>query len=570
MVSNSRSTFAAAALCALTAHAFSAVAAPTPCSELAGTAIPAANISLPTRGAIINTALVVPATPPGPTAVGEYCKVDGGILPVDVTAPQIRFQVNLPTAWNGKALQFGGGGYNGTIPIGTGNVPAGPVDRPTPLGRGYTTFASDSGHQAASPFLETIPSLDARFGVNNEALRNFAGDALKKTRDVAAYVIRLHYGRHHTLQYFAGGSTGGREALAVVLRWPRAYDGSISWYPAWNAASLNLFVGNLSRVMAQPGAYPNDAKKKLLYDATIAACDALDGLKDGVISNVARCRFDPQTLRCPGGDDTGNTCLSDVQIAAFNTYSSTLSWSYRTGSGENHYPGFNVYAGADTRGFLQLNTKAPAQPPEILTMPYMFNFWDGWVKHFVTRDPTFDSLQLDPVNPGVWKRRIAALLGIQDVNSTDLDVFERRGGKLLIAHGTADALVNNRATQEYYERLIDRYGRRELRSFVRYFEAPGYGHAIFGSFIPGWDSLTALEDWVERGIPPRNQIMTDTVAATRGRTRPLCEYPNWPRFVGGDAANPNDASSFVCARGPRFRAEDEDDDDLDRRDRTRR
>ena len=147
MVSNSRSRFAAAASCALTAYAFSAAAAPTPCSELAGTTIPAANISLPTRGAIIKTALVVPATPPGPTAVGEYCKVDGGILPVDVTAPQILFQVNLPTAWNGKALQFGGGGYNGTIPIGTGNGPAGPVDRPPPLGRGYATFASDSASE---------------------------------------------------------------------------------------------------------------------------------------------------------------------------------------------------------------------------------------------------------------------------------------------------------------------------------------------------------------------------------------------------------------------------------------
>ena len=216
-----------------------------------------------------------------------------------------------------------------------------------------------SGFAAAA-----LPTLDARFAVNDEALHNYAGDALKKTRDVAAYIIRVHYGRRHAQQYFVGGSTGGREAFAVVRRWPRAYDGAIAWYPDWNPVSHLLFIGNLSRVMAQPGAYPNDAKKKLLYDATIAACDALDGLVDGMISNVARCRFDPQTLRCPGGEDAGDDCLSDAQIEAFDTYASTQRWRYLTGSGESHYPGFNVYAGADTRGLLQLNTEAPAQPPE--------------------------------------------------------------------------------------------------------------------------------------------------------------------------------------------------------------
>ena len=484
MLSNSRSRFAAAAFCALSAYAFIAAAAPTPCTDLAGTTIPAANISLPTRGAIINTAVVVPATPPGPTAVGEYCRVNGGILPVDVTAPQILFQANLPTAWNGKALQFGGGGYNGTIATGTGNVPAGPIDRPVPLGRGYATFGSDSGHQSASPFVETARLRRRGSSFARRPLRSEQRSAAQLRRRCIEENPRRRRVRHPPALWPTTCAAVFRRRLD---RRPRSASPSRCGGRArttgrsrgirhWNAASLVLFVGNLSRVMAQPGAYPNDAKKKLLYDATIAACDALDGLNDGVISNVARCRFDPQTLRCPGGEDTGDTCLSDAQIAAFDTYTSTLRWSYLTGSGENHYPGFNVYAGADTRGLLQLNTEAPAQPPEILTMPYMFNFWDGWVKHFVTRDPTFDSLEFDPVNPGAWEPRIAALLGIQDVNSTDLDVFERRGGKLLIAHGTADALVNNRATQEYYERLIDRYGRRELRSFVRYFEAPGYGH----------------------------------------------------------------------------------------------
>ncbi len=162
----------------------------TGCIELKGLAIPAASIGLPTGGAVVTDAAIVPPGGAGMAALGEYCRVQGEITSVDPTAPKIRFQVNLPSTWNGKAMMFGGGGYNGIVATGVGNLPAGPADKPFPLGRGYATFGSDSGHQAGP-----ASSRDGSFAANDEALRNFAGDALKKTRDAATIVIQHRYAK---------------------------------------------------------------------------------------------------------------------------------------------------------------------------------------------------------------------------------------------------------------------------------------------------------------------------------------------------------------------------------------
>ncbi|MDB5869751.1 MAG: tannase and feruloyl esterase [Polaromonas sp.] len=153
------------------------------CAQLNGMAIPSGSIGLPTTGATVTSTQVVPAAGTGAAAVGEYCRVLGDINPVSASAPKIKFQLNLPADWNRKAMMFGGG-YNGSIATGAGNSPAGPVDKQIPLGRGYATFGSDSGHQA-----NANGSRDGTFGANDEALKNFAGDALKKTRDTAMAII---------------------------------------------------------------------------------------------------------------------------------------------------------------------------------------------------------------------------------------------------------------------------------------------------------------------------------------------------------------------------------------------
>lgn len=533
-------------------------ATPVSCENMPGKTVSASNIGLPTKGATVTDAVKVPASGGGQLGTGEYCKVTGTITSVDPTAPAIKFEVDMPASWNQKVVMFGGGGYDGTIPNTAGNVPAGPTDQPTPLARGYATFASDSGHQAGA-----LGSRDGSFGTNDEALRNFAGDALKKTRDVAVALIQMHYSADGPKKaYFAGGSSGGREALAVVQRWPQDWDGAIVLYPAWNAASLDLQFGRITRALAAPGAYPNQAKRKVLYDAAIAACDNLDGVKDGLISNVSACNtnFDPSTamlngqpVRCTNGADTGDTCLSDAQINALKVYNSEIVFGYALGSGETHYPGFNVW-GADlgiagnasvqaTVIALALNLDAPANPMPT-TAPYGSVFWDQWARYFVTRDPTFNSLTLDPQNPGSWQDRISQLAGIQDVNKTDLSAFRNKGGKILMAHGMSDALVSTRSTEEYFTRVQSTMGAGNVSTFMRYYEIPGYGHAVSSVFNASWDSLTALENWVEKNTAPASLTVTDTVGV-QGRTRPLCEYPSWPKYNGsGDV---NAAASFTCA-----------------------
>lgn len=508
------------------------------CSGLDRIRIPASVMSLPTTGGRVESVSVRTSLVGGETVT--YCQVDADILPVDPTAPHVKMRVDLPYDWNRKAMMFGGGGYDGTVPDLAENVPFGPTDHPVPLARHYATFASDSGHQQgpAAP-----PSLDGSFGVNDEALNNFAaGDALKKTRDASLFIVRHAYGADPAEVYFSGGSTGGREALVVAQRWPEAFDGVISAFPAWNNLSEGLDLGYLAQVLSRPGAFPGPAKQTLLHDSVINACDGLDGVEDGVVSNPSGCHFDPFTLRCPGGADAGPSCLSDPQIGAVVAMSTPFRWPYRIASGETGYPGFPFLSGADMRTpFLGFGTTAPADPMPV-TSGYGLQYWDQWVKYFLTRDPHHSSLDVDPRHPGKWLGRISYLSTIEDRNDADLGPFARAGGKLIMLHGAADELVSAASTSDYYRRLRDTLGPRQTRAFMRYYVVPGANHANFGtpSFAAAWDSLSALERWAEQGQAPGNPIVSD---ALHDRTRPLCAYPDWPRYLGGA---PDSASSFVC------------------------
>jgi feruloyl esterase len=532
-------------------------ATPLDCDQLKGVSIPAASIGLPTSGGKVTDASLVDASGTGPAALPEHCLVTGSIAPVDEDSTPILFRLALPTEWNSKVVMFGGGGFDGSIPNVVGNVPAGPTDQLTPLGRGYATFASDSGHQA-----NALGSQDGRFGLDDEAVRNFGGDALKKTRDAAIYLVNARYAKGAPVRsYFAGGSTGGREALAAIQRWPADWDGAIAWYPAWNDVAALLAGQRVTRALAQPGAYPNTPKRLLVRDAALEACDALDGVEDGLIANQLQCNaiFDPATatlngapVRCAGGADTGDTCLSDAQITALKVVDTPTKFNFHLASGETQYPGNNVW-GSDLGitsnpsalqpvvTFLAFGTTQPTMPMPT-TAPYVSVLIDQWIKYSVTRDPSFDSMTLDPENPGPWGNRISELSTQLDTG-TDISAFAARGGKLLLAHGLSDVLVSTRATEQYYQRLQAQMGPAAVDSFVRYYEVAGFGHAVSTVFNATWDSLTALEQWVEHDTSPSGQVTTDTVGVP-GRTRPLCDYPKWPQYKGsGDV---DLASSFSC------------------------
>lgn len=535
------------------------------CSALNSVQIPAAMIGLPSNGAIVTSTTFVPSAPMQNYVVGDYCKVKARIKPIDITAPDIEMQLNLPMTWNRKAMMYGGGGYNGvleTFPAGLINTYVSGPDHPTPLARGYATFGSDSGHKLKPPF---IFGRDASFAVNDEALYNYTGDALKKTHDTAKYLINMFYPKSVKKTYFWGGSTGGREALTVMQRWPNDFDGIISLFPAWNKAAWLLQNGRVSRALAAPGAYLNPAKRLLLKQAGIANCDGLDGVNDGLISNMQACNasFDPAlatvdgnpggpALRCTGGAELGDSCLSDAQINALKVYGSRFDFGYTLSSGESHYPGYNVWGadlGIDTgivpdlKQITALN-KVQAAYPMNPDMPYLAIYYDQWMKYFVTRDSVFQGLDVDPQFPGIWQNRINSLSLVMDSNNVNLQQFKQRGGKLLLVHGMADVAVSTQSTEDYYNRLKANMG--NVKSFVRFWEIPGFGHANSAGFTPAFDIVSVLEDWVEKSKAPKKLEVKDLGDTLSLRTRPLCDFPKWPRYRGyGDV---NLADSFKCVK----------------------
>jgi len=534
----------------LAAHAQPSAAAPAACAKVATLSIPAGAIGLPTRGASV-TAAVAAKTKAG---VG-YCLVSGAIRPIDPQAPDIRFQVALPDAWNGKAVMLGGGGFNGAIP----DVAGAPLNTPpqgAPIARGYAVFASDSGHQ--SP----MGGADGRFMTNDEAYRNWRGEALKKTRDSAMRVIRKAYGRAPTRAYFLGGSTGGREGLRVAALWPKDWDGVVALYPARDPTAFALKLVADTQAMAAPGAFLSPVQRDLLHRAALQACDSLDGVADGLISDVkgcyavfdpARAQVDGHPLRCADGATSGDACLSDAQLAAIRAWESPLSFGFPLASGETGFPGYNVLT-SDT-GIPSANPAQPfvaqlglgGAPPSFPAKPGMAlsaGFADNFVRFLVTRDPAANPLTFNVADPGPYKQRISEL-SAGDTPDKDLSAFAARGGKLLMLQGKDDLLVSPRANEAYYEGLKARMGEAMVAKSIRFYEVPGFGHAVSTVFMASWDELSALEAWVEHGRDPGDGEVVADIAGVPGRTRPLCQYPAWPRYRG--AGDVNSAASFACA-----------------------
>ncbi|RKE23837.1 feruloyl esterase [Paraburkholderia sp. BL23I1N1] len=514
------------------------------CSELAGMTVPPASIGLPTTGATISSATFVSATASGNTS-GEYCKVLGNIHPVDFQAPDIRVEIDLPTNFNGKSVHFGGGGFDGSIPA-TAGAPvdgfsrsAEPAGVTTPLRRGYVTFGSDGGHVGNS--------FDGSFAANDEALANYSVDHIKKTHDFAAYVAKARYGSAFAHSYFIGGSGGGRQALIAAQRFPMDYDGIIATYPASGITGLWLQMGRISKAFLSPGGYVNAAKGAVLRAAVMKQCDALDGATDGLISNPSACVFDPKIIRCPGGADTGDACLSDTQIATVTTAGTPLSTSFDLANGIRSFPAYNVFSGSDfwsSGAWGASAADATIEPGVNGKTSFFYTFSNDMLRFAIARDPSLSILGFDPADPGPLTARVQAISALMDSTSTDLTQFQSRGGKIILQHGQADQFIPAQLTIDYYNRLVSRFGQGPLSQFLKFYLVPGAAHGSGGQFNGSYDGLTALDNWVTNGTEPRNLTITDLSPPSAGRTRPMCEYPQWPKYVGGDQ---NLASSFICS-----------------------
>lgn len=518
------------------------VTAAAACSALSAMTIAAGAIGAPSNGAtIVTAALIAPSS-----TAGEYCQVNGTIAPVDPSAPNINFEVNLPTAWNNKALQYGGGGFDGTLITGLAALDMAPSTVQTPLARGYVTFGDDSGHQSKS-------ITDGTFAANNEALANYGGLTLKKTHDVAMILLNARYHAAPAKTYFFGSSTGGRDGLSAIQRWPADYDGIVVNRPALNYTGLRLSNVVLGRALyLNNGAGWLDVNKTvLLENAVMKVCDPLDGATDGIISNVAACKLQAPavlaSVRCAGGADAGDNCLSDAQIATVNTIAAPLQLPYPLANGVTRYAGYNILAGSVFAGPYTTRDFGTSPKPSNPAGKNDANQWvtgDQWVKYFITRIATFDSLTFDPLNPGAYQAQVQQVSAQSDATSPDLSAFIAHGGKLIMTHGLADEIVSTDSSVDYYSALVAKFGQASVDGFARYYLMPGVGHGT-GPFLPKIDSLGALEQWAEGGTAPETLTMTDSTPATLGRSRPLCRYPAWPKFVGGDI---NSSGSYMCSQ----------------------
>jgi feruloyl esterase len=508
----------------------------------------------------IETAALVDAKPlavaeKGPTpasrispATPTFCRVLGHIEPNDPKAPPIRFQVNLPLQWNGRSVQYGGGGFNGVLITGVGLPPAAPFDGPSPLARGFVTYGTDSGHESKPG---EPPQL---FAANDEAFVNFAHVAYKKVRDAAVVVIERAYGIKPEKIYYMGSSEGGREGLTMAQRYPDDFDGIFARVPVINWTGLQ-HAGTRAGLATMGDGWLRPAQVKLVHDAVLAACDAQDGVADGLVEDAAGCkaRFDPATLLCAADAGAGgDQCLSQAQVDAVRTLHAPYRFPFPLANGITEYPGWGVSGEAapsygPTGGWSAwwLGSAPPALPPQPRN-GIAWVFGAGGIQHIFTQDPNFDVRKYDPAD---FKARVREVSELMDSTNPDLTAFKAHGGKLIILEHMSDYAQSPYAGIGYFQQVQQQMGEGDVADFLRLYTAPGVDHV--GSGGPSnVDVLSVLVDWVENGGAPNDLVVVEQQAALpikTDRALPLCQWPYWPHYKAGD---PKTATSFVCAHLP--------------------
>jgi len=477
----------------------------------------------------ITSAVSVPASAPGtlrvspnfpgtvPAAVPAFCRVDSVInqrTGVDGKPYGIGFSLALPDRWNGSFLFQGGGGLNGSVALPLGSQAAG--DKPA-LARGFAVVTTDSGHKGSV--------FDGSFFRDQQASLDFYYVAIGRVAQVAKQMIESFYGRAARHSYYDGCSTGGREAMIMSQRYPDYFDGIVSGDPAIRTGHSNLALGFITGAFDKTGPKDaagkpdpekvfSDSDRKLIVNSLLEACDAKDGLKDGMIFNQRACAFDPGTLVCAGPKN--DTCLTKAQAE-------TLKTSFagpKSVRGDAIYPGFPFDAGIGDDGRIPGLLQGPRIP--VATGADFTNFDADREAARVAADST---------------------AGLGDSTWTNLSSFAGHGGKLLFYHGLSDPWFSPLDTLDYYQKMAKDTGNGSVASWSRIYFVPGMGHCQGGSAsLDRFDMLSAIVDWVEKDVAPDRVIATGP--AFPGRSRPLCPYPQHAEYTGhGDT---NDAANFAC------------------------
>jgi len=509
------------------------MSAQTSCEALANLTL--TNATITSAASVAAGSYKPPAAPGLPAPAKElpaFCRVAGVAKPTRDS--EIRFEVWLPlSGWNGRYEQVGNGGFAGTIPFSS---------MAQPLLHGYATAATDDGHVAAP---------NATWAVGHpEKVKDFGYRAVHETSVQAKAVIRAFYGKEASRFYFVGCSEGGREALTEAQRYPEDFHGIVAGAPAINWDHLNARgLWDELALLETPESYIPPAKLPVLQNAAIAACDTLDGDKDGFIESPSLCHFDPATVQCKGDDTSG--CLTAAQVTAAKKIYDPLN-NPRTGALIE--AGFSPGGEAVPANWPAWITGASA--PQLGIGKLFANQFFG---DMVFENPKWDSKSFNfDTDMKITDDKLGGILNSMDTN---LRAFKAHGGKLIQYHGWSDAAIPPLGSVEYFESVQKAMG--NTKGFYRLFMVPtmshcagGPGATMFGNAggfeAPQEDAdhdvVLALDRWVEKGKAPDRIIATGYVDGnpTKGvaMTHPLCPYPRVAHYKGmGDT---KDAANFVC------------------------
>ncbi len=486
------------------------------CADLTGFRIPGVPM-------VITKAVTIPASSAARASTAEtsattatipsHCQADGMINErkgADGKTYGIGFSLALPDTWNNRLLFQGGGGYNGSVRPPVGAAAAG--DNPG-LARGFAVVSTDTGHKGST--------FDRSYDADQEASIDFAQVAVGQVAELAKQIIAHYYGQSARYSYFAGCSTGGREAMLTTQRYPTEFDAVISGDPAirtgfsrigntWSAVAFNQIAPKDDSGRAQPNKVFSESDIKLIVNGVLNACDANDGLKDGMVFNTRACKFDPDVLACKGSKN--DSCLTSQQTAAIK----------------------KAFAGPhNSRGDLV----------------YPMNGYDAGIANLLpSPKPPAAGAPAPPTSIDV-DQRLFALLGdpleaLTDTTWTNLNTFSAHGGKLLFYHGMSDQAFSAMDTLDYYQRMAKANGGADkVQNWSRIYLVPGMYHCRGGEFaLDNFDLLTAAVNWVEKGTAPDSVVATGK--AFPGRSRPLCAYPKYAHYKG--EGDPQDAKNFEC------------------------
>jgi feruloyl esterase len=472
-----------------------------------------ASLALPNTA--ITTAQVVPAgqfSPPGPAGKGkganaykdlpEFCRVAAALKPSSDSDIKVEFW--LPTSnWNRKLQSVGNGGWAGVISYSA---------LADAVRAGYASASTDTGHVGGS----------GSFALEHpEQLVDFSWRSEHEMTLKAKAVVQAFYGSAPRLSYWNGCSTGGRQGLKEAQKFPDDYDGIIAGAPA-NRTAISLWIA--FAVLKDPASYIPPAKYPVIHQAALAACDLRDGVKDGLIEDPTKCKFDPKVLLCKNGD--GPSCLTAPQVdAAKKIYSAATN----PRTGQVLFP--SLAPGSELNWGIQAAGPDPSA-----------NIFDHF-KYVVFKNPAWDWKTFD-FDKGV---ALAEQPENAAMNATDpnLKPFFAHNGKLLIYHGWADSNVSPLNTIKYYKSVEDTLGGASKTSNnLRLFMEPGMGHCGGGEGPNVFDKVGALEQWVEQGKAPEKIIASHNTAGKVDRTRPLCPYPQVAKYKGSGSID--EAANFAC------------------------